>query len=211
MKDLRVVLIQNGTPVAFASKALAQAQANYSNLERECLAVIHGIQRFHHYLFGKAFTVTSDHKPLEMIFQKPVHAAPPKLQRMMVKVHGYDTENINVDMMNFSSTKQGQIRHKTARDSTPSGLSQVIFTGWPNTIKEVPNNLREFWDYRDELAVENGVVFKGKQVLIPEPLRSDIHAQLHERHQGIEKTRRLACESVFWPRINKDIENIYKS
>ena len=41
-----------------------------------------------------------------------------------------DTDNIKMDILNFSSTKQGQIRHETARDSTLSSLSQVIFTGW---------------------------------------------------------------------------------
>ena len=71
--------------------------------------------------------------------------------------------------------------------STLSGLSQVFFTVWPNSSQEVPNNLRELWNYRHKLAVENGVIFKRTQVFIPESLRSDILAQLHEGHEGIEK------------------------
>ena len=52
IKGLGTALVQNKTPVAFANKALNPAQNNYSNIECECLGVIHGIQRFHHFLFG---------------------------------------------------------------------------------------------------------------------------------------------------------------
>ena len=90
MKGLGVVLTQDGAPTAFASKALTDAQSNYSNLERECLAVVFGIQRYHHFLFGKEFEVITDCKPLEMIFRKPLSCAPPRLQRIMIKVQGYD-------------------------------------------------------------------------------------------------------------------------
>ena len=43
IKGLGAALVQNNKPVAFASKALASAQANYRNIERECLAVVYGI------------------------------------------------------------------------------------------------------------------------------------------------------------------------
>ena len=48
-------------------------------------------------------------------------------------------------------------------------------------------------------------------MVIPEKLQSDILDQLHGAHMGIEKTRRLARESVYWPGINKDIEQITKT
>ena len=71
-----------------------------------------------------------------------------------------------MDMMNFRqpSKVRSDTKLPVSKLSTLSGLSQVIFTGWPNTIHEEPNNLREFWNYRHELPVENGVVFKRKQV-----------------------------------------------
>ena len=42
------------------------------------------------YLYGRSFTIIADHKPLEMICNKPIAPAPPRLQRMLVKIHGYD-------------------------------------------------------------------------------------------------------------------------
>ena len=81
-------------------------------------------------------------------------------------------------------------------------------TGWSDDIKAAPAIVRSFWSYRDEPAMEDGIIFKGKQVLIPETLRNDILEQLHASHQGIEKTRKLARESVFWSQINQDIEKM---
>ena len=46
-------------------------------------------------------------------------------------------------------------------------------------------------------------------VLIPHAIQEDIQ-QLHEGHQGVEKTRLLARDSVYWPRINEDIANMVK-
>jgi len=62
----------------------------YSNIEREMLAIIHGVHRFHTYLYGHEFKIITDHKPLVTICSKPLHAAPPRLQRMLLKIQGYD-------------------------------------------------------------------------------------------------------------------------
>ena len=61
------------------------------------------------------------------------------------------------------------------------------------------------------MAVENGIIFKGRQVVIPKTSQKQILQQLHSSHQGIAKTQMLARESVYWPGINKDIENTIKN
>ena len=90
IKGLGATLIQKRQPVTFASKSLTPAESNYSNIERECLAIVHGIQIFHHYLYGISFTIISDHKTLQVSLHKPLHSAPPRIQRMMTKIKGYD-------------------------------------------------------------------------------------------------------------------------
>ena len=89
-KGLGAAILQDGQPVAFASKALNSAQSNYPNIDREMLAVVFGINRFHTYLYGRPFRVVTDHKPLEMIAKKPLLRAPPRFQRMLQKIQGYD-------------------------------------------------------------------------------------------------------------------------
>ena len=79
---LGAALLQNYKPIAFASKTLIDEETWYANIERECLSVVFGLERFHTYIYGRHITVYKDHKPLEMITMKPVHAAPPWLQQM---------------------------------------------------------------------------------------------------------------------------------
>ena len=90
IKGFRATLIQNKQPVVFDSKSLIPAETNYSNIERKCLAIVHGIQKFYHYLYGRSFTIISDHKPLEVILHKPLHRAPTGIQRMMSEIQGYN-------------------------------------------------------------------------------------------------------------------------
>ena len=76
-RGLGACLIQEGWPIAFASKSLTDTETRYANIERELLAIVFACQRFNTYVLGRAFTVESDHKPLEMIHQKSLASATP--------------------------------------------------------------------------------------------------------------------------------------
>ena len=56
-------------PITFASRSLAPAEKSYSQLEKEALAIIFGVKRFHQYIYGRKFTILSDHKPLQGLFK----------------------------------------------------------------------------------------------------------------------------------------------
>ena len=87
---LGAALVQDEKPIAFASKSLTDTETRYANIEREMLAVCFALEKFHTFCYGRQVTVKSDHKPLETIQKKPIHAAPPRLQRMLLKNQRYD-------------------------------------------------------------------------------------------------------------------------
>ena len=87
---LGAALLQNGKPVAFASKALTETKCQYANIEREMLAAVFGVERFHTYVYGQSFTIESDHKPLESISRKNLADTPAWLQCMMFCLQGYN-------------------------------------------------------------------------------------------------------------------------
>ena len=57
----------------------------------------------------------------------------------------------------------------------------------------------------------DGVVMKGRQIIVPQELKQQVLDQLHINHMGIEKTKLLACKSVYWVNINNDIEKSCKT
>ena len=80
MKTLGATLLQEGRPVAYASKALTPAEKRYANIERGMFALVYGCERFRNYVFGHKFSVQSDHKPLAAIHLKHFSAAPRRLR-----------------------------------------------------------------------------------------------------------------------------------
>ena len=63
--------MQNGEPVAYASRALSSAETRYAQIEKELLAIVFACERFETYIYGRDVVhVVSDHKPLETIVLK---------------------------------------------------------------------------------------------------------------------------------------------
>ena len=87
---LGATLMQNGQPVAYASRALTDAETRYAQIEKELLAIVFACERFDLYLYGRQqVTVQSDHQPLEAIFKKPLVDTPARLQRMLLRLQRY--------------------------------------------------------------------------------------------------------------------------
>ena len=80
-------------PIGYASRSLSSAERNYSQLEREGLACVFGVKRFHSYLYGHSFSLITDHKPLEGLFHEdraiPAQASS-RIQRWALTLAMYD-------------------------------------------------------------------------------------------------------------------------
>ena len=86
-KGLGATLLQNNQPLAFASRALRQTEQRYAQIEKECLSIVFGCEKFHQYLLGRdSIHIQTDHKPLDVIFKKPLLPAPQQLLWMLLKL-----------------------------------------------------------------------------------------------------------------------------
>ena len=87
------VMPEGEKPVGFASRTLTKAELNYSHLDKEGLAIIFGIKKFHQYLQGHHFSIKTDHKPLTHIFRE-TRGTPTmvsgRIQRWALTLGGYD-------------------------------------------------------------------------------------------------------------------------
>lgn len=85
-------LLQRGRPIAYTSRALTETEQRYAQIEKEMLAIVFSLEKFHQYTYGRHVKIQSDHKPLESILQKPLACAPRRLQGMMLRLQKYDYE-----------------------------------------------------------------------------------------------------------------------
>lgn len=239
-RGLGAAVLQEGKPIAFASKALTPAEQRYANIEREMLAVVFGCKRFHTYIYGKHFTIESDHKPLEMITLKNLSSAPPRLQRMLLEIQGYDvtisyrpgkeitladglsrlpnaekSKPINLDLriqfVQFGTTMLQQLKEESRKDTDLSALKEIIVEGWPAKQKELPAPLRVYWSFRDQLSVEDCLILNGPRIFIPKSMRGIILERIHTPHMGIEKSKLRARSCVYWYKMDEDIEDITRN
>lgn len=87
---LGAVLLQEGRPIAFSSRAMTKTEQRYAQIEKEMLAIVHSCMKFEQYIYGrKCVTIESDHKPLEVIFKKSIADSPKRLQRMLLYLQKY--------------------------------------------------------------------------------------------------------------------------
>ena len=110
------------------------------------------------------------------------------------------TSNIPV-----SSTEIKLIHEEMSKDPTLTLLRHNIHIGWPIDHRMLPQELDMFWNYREDLSMENRLITKGARLLTPSTLRRKVLEQIHDGHLGIEKCLLKARDSVFWPGISNDI------
>ena len=94
---------------------------------------------------------------------------------------------------------------ETAKDPILSQLMRFVKEGWPNALSE---ELKDFKKLENSLSTENGCVFYGLRVIIPSTLRNHILKLLHLGHFGMQRMKQLARSTVYWPRIDFDIEDL---
>ncbi|XP_061890021.1 uncharacterized protein K02A2.6-like [Entelurus aequoreus] len=101
-----------------------------------------------------------------------------------------------------SDIKTQQIAEETAKDEELQRVITNMQNGWP------PHSSPRFFHVRGELSVVDGLLLKRNRIVIPQTSRQDILQRIHEGHLGVEKCKRRARDTVYWPGINKDIDNM---
>jgi len=106
--------MQEGEPLAYASRAVADPETCYATIEKEMLTIVVSLEKWHHFAFGHWVTVRTDHKPLEAITKKPFDRALKCLQGMLLRSLAYDIE------VQYSSGHMQHLVDMTSRSYLPT-------------------------------------------------------------------------------------------
>ena len=229
-------LLQNGQPIIFISQALTDTQKRYSNIERELLAMVVIIEKLHHYIFGRHFTVHTDHSPLVNLFEKCLNDTSPRFQCLLLCLTQYQmqvkyvthkcvpiadcmshlvdstseqedpTLNLQITDVTRSNVNWNQIKLACLEDPTMIQLACTIQRGWPDTAKDLPIDVKPYFQYRYILHIVDGIIFLQNRIVIPMGLRNAFLQKIHDAHLGIVKSKLLGWTLIYWPNWNSDME-----
>lgn len=119
-----------------------------------------------------------------------------------------DFESVNmVRYLPISDQRLDEIRAETRKDQCLRELSDTILVGWPEKKEHAPALIHPYFSMRDELTVQDGLIFKGNSVVIPKSLRADMKLKIHSSHLGIEACLRRARECIYWPGMSAEMKH----
>lgn len=139
-------------PIAYASRALSKAEQNYAYIEKEALAIVFGIRKFHQYLYGNKFVLITDHRPLTSILS-PSKSTPSmaaaRMQRwaLLLAAHDYTIQY-----------------RKGALHANADGLSRLPL---PYTHKEKQGAVEVFYTSQLENLPVSSTEIKGNTLADP--------------------------------------------
>ena len=70
---------------------------------------------------------------------------------------------------------------------------------------------KPYWNYRDEISCQDGILLKGTRVIIPATMRPEMLRIIHSSHLGIDKCKRRARDVIYWPGMSAQIEDMVSS
>lgn len=145
---------------------------------------------------------------LEYIPGKYLHLAD-YLSRYFLENKSSEEENVfteSVLSIDVSEEKILRFQNESKEDETLKLLLTMCQVGWPNDKSKVDDKIKLYFKMREEIFVEDGILYLGNRIIVPKSLRKEMLMLLHESHQGITKTKGRAKEIFYWPNINTDIE-----
>ena len=118
--------------------------------------------------------------------------------------------DMRVDYIAFTKPWIEKLKDSTQRDPILATVYQLTQQGWPHQRRHVPRLARRYWDFRDELSTDDGLLLKGPRLIIPGELQEEYLSRLHEGHLSANKVQENAKHHMYWTGIDADIEDYTK-
>ncbi len=173
------------------------------------------IQRFQLRLMRYSYTIS--HTPGKALFTADTLSRSPISQNSSTKQTDKDLmkdTNIYVDeivnSMPASSTYMAQLRKRLQEDSVCSEVMSYCQCEWPDRSK-LSGPVKAYWPDKDVLTVHDGLLLMDSRLVIPTAMRNSVLDALHEGHQGMTRCRERARETVWWPGLSSQLNELVRN
>lgn len=198
--------------VAYFSQKLSATQRKYQTTEKECLAVIVGIEKFRPYIEGTHFTVVTDHASLQWLQNLKDPAG--RLGRWALRLQPYDFSLVH---------RPGRLM--AVADALSRSVENIDVVGWAQTedkwYKSIKQEVESMPDKYPQYKVEDGILYKhctynsrrvdsiSWRLVVPADKRLSVLKLCHDdplsAHGGRHKTIERVCRDYYWPKMHEGI------
>lgn len=213
------VLVQQGRPIAFASKTLSPAEMNYSTTERECLALVWSLNYFYTYLYGAHFTIYLDHAALKSILSTKMPRG--RITRWILAIQSY-TFTICHRKGLLAADCDALLRLPEDFNNSQCEINQENMLQVENFkrfqaqdlwIQSIKKNIKTPFEWLQGLLVYK----KGDKNLPVLPTRmvemvlNRYHNGLTGAHFGFDKTLEKIQQVTWWSSMKEDVKSYIQS
>ena len=148
------------------------------------------------YVYDIQFRLTGSHGNADGLSRLPLATETPV-------VNSTDPTASIVMLLNSLPVQVSEIRAATRTDEVLSKVLHCLQQGWP---EDTQGPLTPFWRRKEELAIESDCILWGVRVVMPAKLHKKVLEELHHGHPGVVRMKALARSHVWWPELDKEIE-----
>lgn len=236
---LGAVLVQRGRAdgfhriISYASKSLTSAERRYSQIQREALAVVWGVEHYYYYLFGKSFILRVDSKPLKFIFEgreNVTKRACTRAESWALRLQPYrfsiehipGKENIadslsrlckqtdkpfedveSIEVCAVEGYLESLKMDEVIEETTKDEEIQLVFKALQDD--KWSSDLIRYQAVKQELSKSGNILMRGERVVIPRALREKALEIGHRGHPASDGMKRTLRAHVWWPKMENDI------
>ena len=113
--------------------------------------------------------------------------------------------DMRVNYIAFSKAWIAKLKETTREDPILGTVYQLTQQGWPHQRRHTPRMARAYWDFRDQLSTDEGLLLMGPRIVIPSCLWEEYLQRLHQGHLSATKVQQNACQHLYWPGLDADI------
>ena len=116
---------------------------------------------------------------------------------------------VNLVLESFPATEKQlkRIQEAQSADAVCSQVHKYCKEGWPNKDL-LPGPIKPYFQFAGELNVQKGLLLNGGRIVIPTSLQLEMLDRLHNAHQGIQKCRQRAQQSIWWPGLSRQLADL---
>ena len=116
--------------------------------------------------------------------------------------------NAVIERMPVSNSYMKKLSEESKNDKVIQHVIKTMQEGWPRSKQLCSDLTQPYWDSRHDLTTHLGLLIKGDRIVVPRSLQKDVLSRLHNAHQGMDRMKRRARQTVYWPRMNSQIETL---